>query len=63
VLTGSPIEVLALLLAPPIGLLGMALSAALRESVVARRVLGIIALLSLVEIALLWMVFSTMGAP
>jgi hypothetical protein len=62
VLTGSALEVVALLLAPPIGLLALAFSATLRESVVARRVLGIIAVLSLFEIALVFMVFSTMGA-
>ncbi len=61
-LTGSALEVVALLLAPPIGLLALAFSATLRESVVARRVLGIIAVLSLFEIALVFMVFSTMGA-
>ena len=61
-LTGSALEVVALLLAPPIGLLGMAFSSALRESVVARRVLAVIAVLALIEIALVFMVFSTMGA-
>jgi hypothetical protein len=62
VLTGSALEVVALLLAPPIGLLAMAFSSSLRESVVARRVLAAIAVVSLVEIALVFVVFSTIGA-
>ena len=61
-LTGSALEVVALLLAPPIGLLAMAFSSALRESVVARRVLAAIAVLSLIEISLVFVVFSTIGA-
>ena len=61
-LTGTAIEVVALLLAPPIALLAMAFSSALRESVVARRVLALIAVLALMEIVLVFMVFSTMNA-
>ncbi len=62
-LTGSAIEVIALMVAPPIAVISLALSAGLRESVVARRVLAGIALLALLEIVLFWMVFSTVSAP
>ena len=62
-LTGSALEVLALMIAPPVAVISLALSARLRESVVARRVLAAISLFSLFEIVLFWMVFSTVSAP
>ncbi len=61
-LTGSALEVLALMIGPPVAVISLALSARLRESVVARRVLAAIAVLSLFEIVLFWMVFSTVSA-
>ena len=62
-LTGSPLEVVTLLLAPPIAVIALALSSRLRESVLARRVLAIIAVLSLFEFALLWVVLNTLTTP
>jgi hypothetical protein len=63
VLTGSPLEVVTLLVAPPMAVIALALSSRLRDPVLARRVLAIIAVLSLFEIALLSVVLNTLTAP
>ena len=59
--TGSALELVFLLVAPPIALIALAFSATLRESAPARRVFAVLALLSLFEFSLFFV--STLGTP